>query len=277
MRKGDRFEGEVAVVTGAGSGIGAAIARGLAAEGATVLVFDQHEEAARAIRDELVGSGGRAEVVVLDVSDGDRVEEAFLGVLERHGRIDLLVNNASNGRGDGLATMPHAEWELAVDVTLKGAFLCSRAALPSMLSRRSGCIVNVASVNGLLHLGQEAYSAAKAGLIQLTRSMAVRYGPFGIRANAVAPGTVRTPAWDERLASDPEIFERLARWYPLQRVGKPEEVASAVLFLASAEASWITGTVLPVDGGLVAGNLRMAEELLPDVTAGARSPTDGAR
>jgi NAD(P)-dependent dehydrogenase (short-subunit alcohol dehydrogenase family) len=275
MQSADRFGGDVAVVTGAGSGIGAAIARGLAAEGATVLVVDQHEETARAVRDELVGAGGRADRVVLDVSDGDRVENAFRAMVERHGRIDLLVNNASNGSGDGLATLPRSEWELAVDVTLKGAFLCTQAALSSMLSHRSGRIVNVASVNGLLHLGQEAYSAAKAGLIQLTRSVAVRYGPFGIRANAVAPGTVRTPAWDERLASDPEVFDRLARWYPLGRVGEPEEVAHAVLFLASADASWITGTVLPVDGGLVAGNLPMAEELLPD-GAGAPS-TDDAR
>jgi NAD(P)-dependent dehydrogenase (short-subunit alcohol dehydrogenase family) len=264
MRAGNRFDGDVAVVTGAGSGIGAAIARGLAAEGATVVVADQHEEGARAIRDELAASAERADVAVFDVSEVDQVEQSLRGVVDRHGRIDLLVNNASNASGDGLATLSQREWELAVDVTLKGAFLCTQAVLPGMIARRSGCIVNVASVNGLLHLGQEAYSAAKAGLIQLTRSVAVRYGPFGIRANAVAPGTVRTPAWDERLASDPDLFERLAKWYPLQRVGEPEEVASAVLFLASPEASWITGATLPVDGGLVAGNLPMAQELLAE-------------
>ena len=264
MQRGERFDGKVAVVTGAGSGIGAAIAHGLAAERATVIVADQHEEAARVICDELEGSGARADIAVLDVSNGAQVEDAFLAVVDRHGRIDLLVNNASNATGDGLASLRQQDWELAVDVTLKGAFLCTRAALSDMVARRSGCIVNVASVNGLLHLGQEAYSAAKAGLIQLTRSVAVRYGPFGIRANAVAPGTVRTPAWTERLANDPELFERLKRWYPLQRVGEPEDVARAVLFLASAEASWITGATLPVDGGLVAGNLPLSRELVPD-------------
>lgn len=124
--------------------------------------------------------------------------------------------------------------------------------------------MNVASVNGLLHLGNEAYSAAKAGLLQLTRSTAVRYGPHGIRANAVAPGTVRTPVWSERVRNDPEIFAHLARWYPLQRVGEAEDVARAVLFLASAEASWITGATLPVDGGLTAGNLPLAGELVPE-------------
>ena len=262
MQRGDRFDGDVAVVTGAGSGIGAAIARALAAERAIVVVVDQDEVAARAIGEELVSSGGRADVAVLDVSNGGQVEDALLGVVDRHGRVDVLVNNASNASGDDLATLPQLEWELAVDVTLKGAFFCTQAALSSMIARRSGCIVNVASVNGLLHLGQEAYSAAKAGLMQLTRSVAVRYGPLGIRANAVAPGTVRTPAWNERLTTDPDLFDRLAKWYPLQRVGEPEEVARAVLFLASSEASWITGAILPVDGGLVAGNLPMAHELM---------------
>jgi len=151
-----------------------------------------------------------------------------------------------------------------VNVNLKGAFLCSKAVLPAMIERRSGVIVNVSSVNGLAFFGDEAYSAAKAGMISLTQGIAVRYGRFGVRCVAVAPGTIRTPIWQDRVEKEPAIFERLAKWYPLGRVGEPEDVASAVLFLASSEASWITGTVLRVDGGLLAGSYRMTRELAAD-------------
>ena len=259
---GDRFAGAVAVVTGAGSGIGAVTAHAFAAEGATVVVVDRHGEPAQRVSEEIEASGGRAQAAVLDVSHAQEVEAVLGDVVERLRGVDVLVNNASIAAADGLATLSESEWDRDVDATLKGPYLCTRAVLPTMIARGSGCIVNVASVNGLAHFGQEAYSAAKAGVIQLTRSIAVRYGPHGIRANAVAPGTVRTPAWGERLRDDPAIFERLAKWYPLQRVGEPEDVARAVLFLASGDASWITGATLPVDGGLLAGNLRLAQELV---------------
>ena len=129
---------------------------------------------------------------------------------------------------------------------------------------RRGVIVNIASVNGLAFFANEPYSAAKAGVISLTRSMATRYGRHGIRAVAIAPGTIRTPIWQERVDKEPAIFERLVRWYPLRRVGEPEDVAAAAAFLASDDASWITGEVLRVDGGLLAGNERMARELVAD-------------
>jgi meso-butanediol dehydrogenase / (S,S)-butanediol dehydrogenase / diacetyl reductase len=119
----------------------------------------------------------------------------------------------------------------------------------------------IAPVNGLTGLGEEPYSAAKAGLINLTQNLAIKYGPYGVRANVICPGTVRTPIWGERLAQDPQIFERLARWYPLGRVGETDDIAKAALFLASDDASWITGTTLTVDGGLMAGSYRMAQEL----------------
>jgi NAD(P)-dependent dehydrogenase (short-subunit alcohol dehydrogenase family) len=125
-------------------------------------------------------------------------------------------------------------------------------------------IVNIASVNGLAFFANEPYSAAKAGLISLTRSLATRYGRHGIRAVAIAPATIRTPLWQERVDKEPAIFERLMRWYPLRRVGEPEDVAAAAAFLASDDASWITGEVLRVDGGLLAGNERMARELVAD-------------
>jgi meso-butanediol dehydrogenase / (S,S)-butanediol dehydrogenase / diacetyl reductase len=134
--------------------------------------------------------------------------------------------------------------------------------LADMTENRSGVILNIASVNALTYFGNEAYSAAKAGVLSLTRSLAVRYGPFGVRVNAIAPGTLRTPAWEQRRQKNPEVLERVARWYPMGRVGEPEDVAGAALFLASDEAAWISGAVLPVDGGLTAGNLQMAQEIV---------------
>jgi NAD(P)-dependent dehydrogenase (short-subunit alcohol dehydrogenase family) len=119
-------------------------------------------------------------------------------------------------------------------------------------------------VNAFAYFGNEAYSAAKAGIVNLTRSLAVRYGPFGVRVNAIAPGTLRTPAWEERRQKDPDVFDRVAKWYPLGRIGEPEDVAGAALFLASDEAAWISGAVLPVDGGLTAGNMEMAREIVSE-------------
>ena len=149
-----------------------------------------------------------------------------------------------------------------MDGTLTSAYLCIHAVLPGMVERGGGSIVNVASVNGLGYYGNEAYSAAKAGMISLSGSVAARYGRHGVRSNSVAPGTIRTAAWDERLAREPDLLERLARWYPLGRVGTPDDVASAVLFLGSGEASFISGAVLTVDGGLTTGQVRMADEML---------------
>jgi NAD(P)-dependent dehydrogenase (short-subunit alcohol dehydrogenase family) len=178
------------------------------------------------------------------------------------GRIDVLVNNAAVCAADGLLETEEDAWDRELATDLKGVYACSRAALRHMVAQGSGVIVNVASVNGLAAFGNEAYSAAKAGVINLTHNVAVRYGRHGVRCNAVAPGTIRTPAWEERARRDPAIFERLARWYALGRVGEPEDVASAVLFLASDDASWITGTVLRVDGGLLSGNPEMVREVV---------------
>jgi NAD(P)-dependent dehydrogenase (short-subunit alcohol dehydrogenase family) len=152
-------------------------------------------------------------------------------------------------------------WDRTLAVVLRGPYLCCRAVLPGMIARRRGVILNIASVNGLTGLGEEPYSAAKAGLINLTQNLAVKHGPDGIRANAIAPGTVRTPIWNARLAERPAVFDELAAWYPLGRVGEPADIAAAALFLASDDAAWITGVTLPVDGGLLAGSHRMAREL----------------
>ena len=250
-----RFDGASVLVTGGGSGIGRAISRRFAADGASVLVADIAGERAEEVAREIGGAAVQADVTV--AADVARMVAAV-------DRVDVLVNNAGGGMADDVLEIDEEEWDKDVALNVKSAFLCSKAVLPGMIERGGGVIVNIASVNGLAFFANEPYSAAKAGVINLTRSMAVRYGHHGIRAVAIAPGTIRTPIWQERVEKEPAIFERLVRWYPLRRVGEPEDVAAATAFLASDDAAWITGTVLRVDGGLLAGNERMARELVAD-------------
>ncbi len=262
-----RLDGRTALVTGGGSGIGRAICRRFASDGASVVVADLVGERAEEVAAEV---GGRA--VQADVTAAADVER----MAAEAGRVDVLVNNAGGGMADDLLEIDEDEWDADVELNLKSAYLCSKAVLPGMIEQGSGVIVNIVSVNGLAFFANEPYSAAKAGLISLTRSMATRYGRHGVRAVAIAPGTIRTPIWQERVDKEPAIFERLVRWYPLRRVGEPEDVAAAAAFLASDDAGWITGEVLRVDGGLLAGNERMSRELVanfdderPDVPARA--------
>jgi meso-butanediol dehydrogenase/(S,S)-butanediol dehydrogenase/diacetyl reductase len=248
-----RLDGRTAIVTGGGSGIGRAICRRFAFDGASVVVADLVGERAEEVAAEV---GGRA--VQADVTAAADV----VRMAAEAGRVDVLVNNAGGGMADDLLEIDEDEWDADVELNLKSAYLCSKAVLPGMIEQGSGVIVNIVSVNGLAFFANEPYSAAKAGLISLTRSMATRYGHHGVRAVAIAPGTIRTPIWQERVDREPAIFERLVRWYPLRRVGEPEDVAAAAAFLASDDAGWITGEVLRVDGGLLAGNERMSRELV---------------
>jgi NAD(P)-dependent dehydrogenase (short-subunit alcohol dehydrogenase family) len=248
-----RFAGRLVVVTGAGAGIGRAIAMRFGAEGARVVVADNDTDGAERTAAEVPG----ARAVVLDVTDRAQVL-AELSDLP----VDVLVNNVGGATDADFTELTDEQWARDVDLTLTGTFLCTQAVLPGMVRRRRGAIVNIASVNGLAHFGNEAYSAAKAGVLGLTRGIAVRYGPDGIRCNAVAPGTVRTDSWDARTGREPGLLDRLGGWYPLGRVGEPSDVASAVAFLASDDAAWITGVTLPVDGGLLAGNRRMTDDIL---------------
>ncbi|NUO61337.1 MAG: SDR family oxidoreductase [Hamadaea sp.] len=261
MTQSKRFAGDDVLVTGAGSGIGRQIALDFAAEGARVVVTDIDEAGAARVAAEITAAGGLAVADRLDVTD----QEQAGAVLAAHGCPRVLVNNAGVAGDTPFPRLAREEWDRDVDVVLTGTFLVSQTFLPAMAARGGGAVVTIGSINASGFFGNDAYSAAKAGLESLTRSLAVRYGPAGVRVNLVAPATIATPIWQERIDRDPALLDRLTRWYPLGRVGTPEDVAAAVLFLAGREAGWITGTVLRLDGGLMAGNAALVDEILsPD-------------
>ncbi len=257
-----RLDGRVAVVTGGGSGIGQAIAARLARNGALVVVAGRTSESVTDTVEQIRAFDGQATFAGADLSRPDEIRSMFSSVRDQVGPVDILVNNAGKATADGIVETDELAWDRDMNVVLRSAFLSTRAVLPGMIERRVGSIVNIASVNGLTGLGEEAYSAAKAGMINLTRNVAVRYGQHGIRANCVCPATIRTPIWDDVLERDPDVFERLAKWYPLGRIGEVDDVAKAVAFLVSDDASWITGESLNVDGGLMAGAYRLSRELM---------------
>ncbi|MEU6501990.1 SDR family NAD(P)-dependent oxidoreductase [Streptomyces californicus] len=247
-----RFDGYSVLITAAGQGIGAATAHRLAAEGASVLVTDLDAERASGTAAAIREAGGTADSLACDVADRAAVEAAVAYAIATFGRLDVLVNNAYAVSEDTALFEDETDeaWDRTLDITLSGPFRCARAALPHLVASGRGAIVTIGSVNGEQDFGGHGYSAAKAGLTSLTRTLAGHAGPRGVRVNLVAPGTVRTDAWAGR---DAEL-ERAAALYPLGRVGAPEDIAAAVAFLASADAAWITGTTLRVDGGILAVN-----------------------
>jgi len=252
--------GKTVAITGADGGIGQALCRYFGAEGAKIAAIDRRPSV-EGFAERLRSEGFTAEFAVLDVGDAEAVARSFAALAGKLGGIDVLINNAGFSNHPTFARTDPAGWRDDVNGNLNGAYNCAHAVLPDMINKRRGAIVNVGSVNGLAALGDPAYSAAKAGMISMTRSLALEYGRFGIRVNIVLPGTVRTPLWNERAAKDPNVLSTLARWYPLARIVEPIDVARAIGFLASDNAAAITGAVLPVDCGLSAGNIVMAREL----------------
>jgi NAD(P)-dependent dehydrogenase (short-subunit alcohol dehydrogenase family) len=246
----------VVIVTGAGGDIGRAIGRALSADRVTIVLADIDIAAVRVAADTLTDCPGKLVPVACDVTDANSVASMAVEA-RRHGAIFALVNNAGGITAASLNAAQLEDWHADIALNLNAAFTCFKSVAED-LKKNSGCVVNIASVNGLGSFGHPGYSAAKAGLIHLTRSIAVEYGKFGVRANAVAPGTVRTQAWEERARVNPEIFDDMRRWYPLQRIALAEDVANAVAFLTSANAAAITGVCLPVDCGLLAGQTELA-------------------
>ncbi|NDV53783.1 MULTISPECIES: SDR family oxidoreductase [unclassified Salipiger] len=237
------LSGKRVVLTGAGGGIGTAMRAALKEAGAHVVACDR------------TGSGLQAdEVVEFDITDTDETVAAAAKIAQSP--VDVLISNAGGTRVDLLDHTDTAVIQHDLHLNFTGAAVFSRALLPALRGRPEGAAaVFVASVNGISHFGSPAYSAAKAGIIAWAKALATEEGKHGLRANVVAPGSVHTPAWDERKARQPDIFAKVTALYPLGRLVSPEEVAKAAIFLASPMASGITGAVLPVDAGLTAGNL----------------------
>jgi NAD(P)-dependent dehydrogenase (short-subunit alcohol dehydrogenase family) len=258
-----RYADKVVLITGAGRGIGRATALRLAGEDASVAILDRDEAAAQEAAGAVREAGATALALAADVTDQAALAAAVGEAENALGRIDVLVNNAARALKGNLEQTTPEDWRAEFDGTVHGAYLATRLVLPGMVARGMGAIVNVGSVNGLLTLGNPAYSAAKAALLSFTRALATEYGPKGIRANMVSPGTIRTgsPSWTKRLARDPQVFDKLARWYPVGRVGRPDDIAAAIAFLAADEAAFVNGANLVVDGGLTAGMAPMIEEL----------------
>ena len=249
------FSGQVAIVTGGASGIGGATARRLAADGANVLIADINEKAARKNASGIREAGGEAEVVLADVGDHADIVKIVDSAVEHWGRVDILVNNAYSPTAahdtDILETTEEA-WDSGLAVMAKALFLASKYAIPHMEKNRGGNIINISSVHGLLQApGFLVYEASKSAVIGMTRQMAIDLGPRGIRVNAICPGHIVTESIQARMWDDnPSGYAFFEEQYPLRRCGKPEEIASAIAFLCSEQASFITGHTLVVDGGL---------------------------
>ena len=242
------LKGKVAIVTGGAQGIGKSIATRLAQAGANVVIADVMEEVAKSTAQEISQKGNEAISIKVDVSSLSSVEEMVKKTLDKFGRIDILVNNAGITRDGLVMRMKEEDWDLVLDINLKGAFNCIKTVSPIMMKQKSGKIVNIASIVGIIgNIGQANYSASKAGLIALTKTCARELASRRINVNAVAPGFIQT-SMTERLPL--QVREKLSSQIPFGEIGKPEDVASAVLFLVSEEASYITGEVIRVDGGM---------------------------
>jgi NAD(P)-dependent dehydrogenase (short-subunit alcohol dehydrogenase family) len=248
------LSGKHVLVTGAGGGIGRVLCASFGAAGATVSAFDRSGDMLEGL--------GVAFGSAFDIRDERAAAVAVERLVAAVGVPDVLVNNAGWTRAETLDAVDETVWRAEVDLNLNGTYYVTHPVLKGMVERGSGVVLFIASVNALADFGNPAYSAAKAGMLALCRSIAVEYGGRGIRANAICPGSVRTPAWEHRIERDPGVVAEAVRFYPMGRFVEPQEVANAALFLASPLASGVTGAVLPVDAGLTAGNLPFIRDII---------------
>ncbi|MFN8441434.1 MAG: SDR family oxidoreductase [Caldilineaceae bacterium] len=247
------LQNQVAIITGGGAGIGGATARRLAEEGARVLIADFRLDVAEENVARIRSAGGVAEAIQADMSQRADIEAMITKAVEQWGRLDILVNNAWNlNERDGSAlTLSESAWDYAMNVMVKAIFLGVKLAVPHMQRQGGGSIINISSVHGLLMAqGMLAYEAAKSAVIGITRQMACDFGPLGIRVNAICPGHIVTERMQEMWDKNPSMLTMLEQQYPVRRVGKPLDIANAIRFLCSDEASFITGQALVVDGGM---------------------------
>ena len=248
------FNGKVVMITGAAGGIGQGLCEAFLGWGATILAFARDVSALDAMDARLCKASP-------DLTDLAAVKAAVEALTAGTGPVDILINNAGAAAATALSNLTPEAWAHDLAINLGAAYHCVEATKDAMFARGAGVIINIGTVNAMLAIGHPAYSAAKAGLVSYTRSLAVEYGPKGVRANLVAPGTVKTQAWNARAAKKPEVFDDLKKWYPLRDFADPRDIANAAAFLASDLGRMITGVVLPVDAGLTAGNPVLAAEL----------------
>lgn len=249
-----RLDGLSVLITGAGGGIGHALVDAFHAAGAAVSGADRTPDALAGLN--------LAHTLVADQADLAATDKAARAYLRDFGAPDLVISNAGYTRAELFEDLDLRVWESELAINLSGAYALTAPIVEAMAARGSGNLVFIASVNGLLHLGNPAYSAAKAGLIAYAKSIAVERGSRGVRANVICPGSVRTPAWDHRFAADPGLMAKVLPLYPLNRLVTPAEVANTAVFLSSPAAAGITGVALPVDAGLVAGNMHFINDIL---------------
>ena len=249
-----RLDGKTVLISGAGGGIGQSLVQVFREAGASVIGADHDARMLDGL--DLKGQ------ILFDQADARATRAAIVSYLAEHGTPDAVVSNAGFTRAEHLGQLDDDLWASELGINLNGAYAMTDPIVAAMAERGRGSLVFISSVNALAHFGNPAYSAAKAGLIAYAKAIAVERGGQGVRANVICPGSVRTPAWDHRLAADPTLLDNVLPHYPLGRMVLPIEVANAALFYSSDAASGITGTVLPVDAGLTAGNLRFVDDVL---------------
>ncbi len=254
-----RLQDKRAIITGASSGIGRATALKFATEGAHVILVDVDVNAGQDAAAQIQAKGGRACFIETDVTDEQAVKDMVTQAGEAMGGIDVLMNNAGSSLTEDLLEIDLEAWNADVTLNLTSHFLCTRAALPVMIGNGGGSVISTSSVNGFWAIGEFGYSAAKAALLSFIKNVAVRYGSDGIRANVISPGTIDTEHggayWDQKAGGK----EKLIKWYPVGRLGKPEDVAHLAVYLASDESSFVSGSMITIDGGLTAGTRLLGE------------------